>query len=103
MSDTYITHIIQEWFYGRVEQYIKQWFEQHCPMDSDICLADHHGKYASRQRLDGERFLTWVYRCMNSWGGIPISVFVETTSMRDPITVRAHNGYREAARVQPRA
>ena len=36
---------------------------------------------------------------MNSWGGIPISVFVETTSMRDPITVRAHNGYREAARV----
>ena len=62
----------------------------------DICLADHHGKYASRMQQDGERFLNWIYKCMNSWGGLPISVFVETTSMYDATTVRAHDGYNQA-------
>ena len=94
VSDTYLTHVLEEWF-GRIERYILLWFEQHCPMD--ICFADHHGKYGSRQRLDGERFLNWVYKCMNSWGGFPISVFVEGTSMSDPTTVRAHDGYLQAA------
>ena len=63
----------------------------------DICLADHHGKFASRQRFDGERFLNWVYKVMNSWGGLPISVMVASTSMNDAVTVRAHRGYRQAA------
>ena len=34
---------------------------------------------------------------MNSWGGLPISVFTETTSYSDPTLVRAHDNLRTAA------
>ena len=57
------------------------WFEQHCAFDA--VLTDHHCKYSSRLMHDGERTVPNVYERMNSWGGLPISVFTKTTSYSD--------------------
>ena len=94
VSDTYLTSILEDWYFGQ-EPYLLLWFEQHCPLDT--VQSDHHCKYSSRLQHDGERMLSNVYKCMNSWGGIAISVFTETTSYGDATLVRAHDGMHRAA------
>ena len=82
-------------------RYLLQWFEQFCPLDS--VLSDHHCKYSSRLMHDGDRTLPNVYKAMNSWGGLAISVFTETTSYNDATLVRAHNNCRTAAETHSHA
>ena len=52
-------------------------------------------RYSSRLQSDGERLLPNVYKAMNSWGGVGVSVFTETTSYNDPTLVRAHDAERK--------
>jgi hypothetical protein len=72
------------------------WFEQHCPLD--VVKSDHHCKYSSRLRADGEKgLLPNVLKVMNEWGGVAGCVFTETTSYNDPSAVRMFANLREAA------
>ena len=95
MSDTFINHILEEFYDGPYETYMLQWFEQRCPFD--IALTDHHGKYSSRMMQSGDRLLPWWLKGMNSWGGLPMSVAVQSTSYNDITAVRAFDNYNEAA------
>ena len=95
ISDTYLGAVLDDWYFHGTERYLLLWFEQHCHLD--IVQTDHHCKYSSRLMHDGERALPNVYKAMNSWGGLPISVFTETTSYSDATLVRAHDNLRAAA------
>jgi hypothetical protein len=73
VSDTYLHSVLDAWYFSGIERYMLLWFEQHCPFDS--VLTDHHCKYTSRLMHDNDRLLPNVYKGMNKWGGIVISVF----------------------------
>ena len=78
-------------------RYLLLWFEQHCPLD--VVKSDHHCKYSSRLRADGEKgLLPNVLKVMNKWGGVAGCVFTETTSYNDPSAVRMFDNLREAAK-----
>ena len=77
-------------------RYMLLWFEQHCPLD--VVKSDHHCKYSSRLRENGDRTLNNVCKAMNSFGGIAVSVFTETTSYGDPTVMRAFDNCRAAAK-----
>ena len=77
-------------------RYMLLWFEQHCPLD--VVKSDHHCKYSSRLRENGDRTLNNVFKAMNSFGGIAVSVFTETTSYGDPTLMRAFDNCRAAAK-----
>ena len=121
VSEHYLREVLQEFYFSGMERYVaalalarpcsrsqpsltlatlslryvKQWFEQHCLLDTCV-QSDHHCKMTSRTQHQGERVLPNVYKAMNSWGGIAISVAVETTSYNDPTLIRAHDAERAA-------
>ena len=65
VSDTYLTFVLKQWYFNNVEEYMLQWFEQHCPID--ICQSDHYCKRFARQRQDGTQLLTNRFTVMNTW------------------------------------
>ena len=72
VSDSYLSAVLELWF-DEYKDYLLRFFEQMVPMDS--AAADHHCKFAFRMRCNGDRSCVNVYKVMNSWGGLVISIF----------------------------
>ncbi len=60
----------QSMFYHR---YMLLWLEQHCPLD--VVKSDHHCKYSSRLRENGDQTLNNVLKAMNSKTHTVLSTF----------------------------